>query len=384
MKLNDERLLSLDVFRGLTIAGMILVNNPGSWQYVYPPLRHAAWNGCTPTDLIFPFFLFIVGVSITLSLEKKKSQGAGQKDIILKILKRTLLIFLIGLFLNTFPSFDLSRIRIPGVLQRIAVVYMISSFLFLKAGWKTISVAAFLFLVFYWLVIAFFPVPGIGAPNLNSPLMINPHTGFKAPGNIAGWIDNKLLSGHLWGSTKVWDPEGLLSTIPAVSTCLIGILAGYFLKSSLSGTKKALWFLIAGNVFILAAFIWNLFLPFNKSLWTSSFVLLTGGIALWLFGLIFWAVDVKKSKWWIKPFCVYGTNAIAVYFLSGIFIRCINYIKISEPGGGSSGLTGYLYYHFFVPNFSSLNASLAWAVSYVLFWLAVMWVFYSKKIFIKI
>jgi len=384
MKSNDERLLSLDIFRGLTIAGMILVNNPGSWQYVYPPLRHAAWNGCTPTDLIFPFFIFIVGVSITLSLGKKKTNNALPKDIALKILKRTFLIFIVGLFLNTFPSFDFTKIRIPGVLQRIAIVYMISSFLFLKTGWKTISVTALLCLIFYWLVISYLPPPGQTAPNLNFPLAIDPVTGIKSPANIAGWIDNKLLGGHLWGSTKVWDPEGILSTIPAVSTCLIGILAGYFLKRELSGTKKALWLLIAGNALILVSFLWNLILPFNKSLWTSSFVLLTGGIALWIFGLIYWAVDVKKIKWWTKPFCVYGTNAIAVYFLSGIFIRCINYIKIAEPGGGSSGLSGYIYYHFFVPNFTPLNASLAWAVSYVLFWLAVMWIFYSKRIFIKI
>lgn len=384
MKENSGRLLSLDVFRGLTIAGMILVNNPGSWQYVYPPLRHAVWNGCTPTDLIFPFFLFIVGVSISLALSKRKLEGENQRAISFKIIKRFFLIFIIGLFLNTFPSFDFSIIRIPGVLQRIAVVYLISAFIFLKADWKIIAALSVVLLLLYWGMMALIPVPGFGGPDLSVSVLTNPFTGVKVSPNIAGWIDNTLLGGHLYRATKVWDPEGILSTIPAVSTCLFGVLLGTFLNTKIDGKRKTILIFIAGNVLILASFIWNIYFPFNKSIWTSSFVLLTGGTALWLFAFCYLIADVKKIIWWAKPFCVFGTNAIAVYFLSGIFLRCINFIKITGPTGDSVGLSGYIYNTFFVPFLSPYNASLAWAVSYVLFWLVIMWIFYVKKIFIKI
>jgi predicted acyltransferase len=197
-----ERLVSLDVFRGITIAGMILVNNPGDWGNVYPALLHAKWNGCTPTDLIFPFFLFIVGVSITLSLTKRKEHGDKRSKLFFQIVKRGILIFAIGLVLNGFPYFDLSTLRIPGVLQRIAVVYIITAFLFLKSNWKIQSIISVVLLFLYWGMVALTPVPGFGKPDLSAPLIFDPITNQYMPSNIAGWLDNFLLSGHMWSETK--------------------------------------------------------------------------------------------------------------------------------------------------------------------------------------
>lgn len=381
---EKTRHLSLDTFRGITIASMILVNNPGSWEFVYPPLRHASWNGCTPTDLIFPFFLFIVGVAITLSLSKRKEEGANHTSLIFKIIKRTFLIFLVGLFLNAFPNFNFSELRIPGVLQRIAVVYCIASIIFLKAGWKTILSLSFIFLLLYWAVITLIPVPGLGAPLLGKAALIDPATGIRINGNIAGWLDNLLLNGHLWGATRIWDPEGILSTIPAISTCLSGVLLGLFLQSNYDSANKTARILIAGNLLFFAGLVWDLAFPMNKSLWTSSYVLYTTGLALIVFALCYWFADVKKYTGWTKPFVIYGTNAIAVYFLSGIAAELLYTLTITNGAGETVSYGAFLYSTFFTPFFSPYNASLAWGLTYVLFWLGVMWVLYRKKLFIRI
>ena len=384
MTANYNRLLSLDVFRGITIASMILVNNPGSWQYVYPPLRHASWNGCTPTDLVFPFFLFIVGVAITLSMTKRKDEGARQASLIFQIFKRSILIFLIGLFLNGFPDFNFASIRIPGVLQRIALVYLISSIIFLKTDWKFILSISVFFLFFYWILITLIPVPGIGNPDLSKSVLLDPVTNQKTAPNIIAWLDNLLLGGHLWGATKIWDPEGLLSTIPAISTCLSGVLLGKFLQNSMDNIQKTVWIFISANLLIFTGMIWDLSFPFNKSIWTSSYVLFTSGIALNVFAFCYWFADIKKIIWWTKPFVIYGTNAIAVYFLSGIFSDLLYTIKIYDAAGNSKSLGGAIYNSLFTPFFSPYVASLLWALVYVLFWLAIMWLFYRKKIFIRI
>lgn len=369
---KKERLISLDVFRGITIAGMILVNNPGSWGSVYPPLLHAKWNGCTPTDLVFPFFLFIVGIAITLSLSKRKEHGDDQTKIMLNILRRSAILFGLGLILSGFPKFDFSTIRIPGVLQRIAVVYLISSFIFLKTNLKVQTILMFTFLVVYWLLMTLVPVPGVGAANLE------PTT------NLAAWLDNLLMNGHLWKSKKVWDPEGILSTLPAISSALIGILTGHLLISKEDKIHKTVWLFVAGSFAMLFGYIWDGWFPMNKSLWTSSYVLYTGGLALNFLAICYWFIDVKGIKWWIKPFQVYGMNAITVFFLSGIFGRLLYLIKFTNSEGIEVPLKQILYQSIFLSWLTPINASLFWALSYILIWLGLMWILYAKKIFIKV
>ena len=369
---KSERLLSLDVFRGITIAGMILVNNPGTWSDIYPALKHAPWNGCTPTDLIFPFFLFIVGVSITFSLSKRKERGDDTKKIVIQIIRRSFILFFLGLILNGFPNFNLGEIRIPGVLQRIAVVYFISSILFLKANIKTLTFIGVITLLFYWFIMTLIPVPGVGYANLE------PTT------NLAAWLDNLLLGGHLWSSTKVWDPEGILSTLPAISTALMGILTGYWLKTEKDKVTKTVWMFFFANVFLVIGYFWDTWFPINKNLWTSSYVLYTGGFALHFLAFCYWLIDVKGYKKWVKPFQVYGLNAITVFFLSGIIGRLLSIITLTDTAGKEIALKTYLFNNLFLSWLDPINASLFWAVSYVLIWLGLMWILYAKNIFIKI
>jgi len=379
----SNRLISLDVFRGATIALMILVNNPGDWGNVYPPLLHAKWNGCTPTDLVFPFFLFIVGVSVTLSLTKRKERGDDLFKLVLQIFRRSFLIFFIGVFLNAFPDFNLSEVRILGVLQRIALVYFFISLIFLFTEWKTQVIISAILLLGYWALITLVPVPGIGMPNISQPTIYDPILQKEIAPNIVAWLDNKLLAGHLWRSTKIWDPEGLLSTLPAIVTGLFGVLLGKFLRTKLDEFNKIIWIFFTANILIFTGLLWDLVFPMNKSLWTSSYVLFTAGLALHFFVMCYWLIDVKKIDWWIKPFVVYGTNAITVYTLSwigGTFLRRVKF----DFYGTETSLRNFLYDNLFKPFFSPINASLAWAMFYVLFWLGIMWIFYKKKIFLKI
>jgi len=384
MEKQSDRLLSLDIFRGLTIAGMILVNNPGDWGNIYPALEHAKWNGCTPTDLVFPFFLFIVGVSIMLSLSKRKERGDNQNKLMLQIFRRSLLIFIIGIALGGFPTYNFSIIRIPGVLQRIALVYLIASFIYLKTNWKTQAILATLFLFVYWVLVTLIPVPGIGAPDLTQPTIIDKLTNQEVAPNLVAWIDNQILSGHLWRQSKIWDPEGLLSTLPAISTGLLGILLGTFLKSGLDKTQKAGWIFFFGNVGLITGIVWDMYFPMNKALWTSSYVVFTAGMALHFFVMCYWLADIKQISWWIKPFVVYGTNAITVYVLSGLVGVLMSRISWINAVGESVSVKSFLYHTFFTPFLSPINASLAWALFYVLFWLGIMWIFYKKKIFLKV
>jgi predicted acyltransferase len=369
---KSERLISLDVFRGITIAGMVLVNNPGTWSHIYPALRHAEWHGCTPTDLIFPFFLFIVGVAITFALTKRKQEGADQKHIIGKIVKRSIILFGLGLILNGFPYFDLSSIRIPGVLQRIAIVYLVSSIIFLRTNIKTQAIIGALFLLIYWGLMTLVPVPGVGDPNLQ------PTT------NLAAWLDNLLLGGHLWSSTKVWDPEGILSTIPAIATGLSGVLTGHLLKSDLSKERKTVWLFFAGAVSIVIGYVWDMWFPINKSIWTSSYVMYTSGLALQFLAFSYWLIDVQKIKWWAKPFQVYGMNAITLFFGSSLVAKLLYTIKVTGESGEPIALKAYLFQNLFASWLQPINASLIWALIYVLIWLGLMWILYAKKIFIKV
>jgi predicted acyltransferase len=351
---------------------MILVNNPGSWSNIYPPLRHAEWHGATPTDLIFPFFLFIVGVSISFSLSTRKYDEAGHSKLILKILKRSLILFGLGLFLHLFPSFDFATVRIPGVLQRIAVVFFICGIIFLKTSFRSQAYLMAAFLLGYWFIMTLIPVPGIGFTDLE-------------PGkNLAAWLDNALLHGHLWTQTRTWDPEGILSTLPAIATGISGMLAGQWLRFDTDPARKLVWMFVAANLAIMTGLIWDWVFPINKALWTSSFVLYSTGMALHVLAVCYWLIDVQGFKKWTKPFVVYGVNAITVFFLSGLIPRIMAMINVTGADGRQTSLQPYLYNTLFTPFLSPVNASLAWALAFVLVWLGILWVMYNKRIIIKI
>jgi predicted acyltransferase len=364
---KSPRLLSLDVFRGITIATMILVNDPGDWGHIYAPLEHSVWNGCTPTDLVFPFFLFMVGVSIVYAMESKKASGMGQSKMIWTALRRMVTLILITWVTQVILrwNFDLSKLRLPGVLPRIALVYFICTVLYLKTSQKTRDWVFVIVLVGYYLLMTFVPVPGVGYANLE------PET------NLGAWIDRTLLTpDHLWRSSHTWDPEGLLGTLPAIGTGLFGIRVGTWLKrKDREDSVKVSWMFSYGTIAVLLALLWDLFFPINKALWTSSFVLYTGGVATIGLGLCYWLIDVQGHKRFTYPFVVFGTNAIAAYVLSGFIPHYYNLIKWD----GKS-----IYQHLFVPYFSPVNASLLGAILIVLILWLVMWVFYLRKIFIKI
>ncbi|HEY0898426.1 MAG TPA: heparan-alpha-glucosaminide N-acetyltransferase domain-containing protein [Sphingobacteriaceae bacterium] len=378
-KTASQRLLSLDVFRGVTVAAMILVNNPGSWGNIYAPLRHAEWHGCTPTDLIFPFFLFIVGVSIAYALGSKKEINKDHSSLIWAASKRALILFGLGLFLSLYPRVftdpigAFETVRIPGVLQRIAVVFLICAILFIKTTTKTQLRIMVGLLVAYWLIMSFVPVPGVGYANLEKET------------NMGAWLDRTILTeAHLWKSVKTWDPEGILSTIPAISTGLFGVLVGTYLRrKDRETTSKIAWLFSIGVLAIIAGLIWDLFFPINKSLWTSSYVLYAGGLATVGLSLLYWLIDVQGYKRGTKPFVAFGVNAITVFFLSGLLPRTLNMIKV-DLNGEKVGLQSFIYQSFFTPNFSPINASLAYAVVYVLFWWVILWIMYRKNIIIKV
>ncbi|MFB0564634.1 MAG: acyltransferase family protein [Candidatus Aminicenantaceae bacterium] len=367
--MKSDRLTSLDAFRGFTIAGMILVNNPGSWKHVYAPLRHAEWHGWTPTDLVFPFFLFIVGVSVSLSFSKRVSIGYEKYSLYFKIMKRTLILFSLGIILALIPRFDLTTLRIPGVLQRIALCYLFSSLLFLKTGTKGRFILAFSLLAIYWIIMKIVPVPGYEAGNLDYH------------GNLCAYIDNKLLSGHLYKAD--FDPEGILSTLPAISTTLLGTLTGDLLRSSKRILQKTSGLLGAGLILALAGLLLHPLFPINKQLWTSTFVLFSAGAALICLAAFYVIMEGMGIRKWAVPFLIFGTNAITVYVASSIMAKLAVLIKVSA-GSQALSLKTYIYKYIFVPLGGSLNGSLMFPLFLLLIWLGIMIPLYKKKIFIKI
>jgi len=369
MKLISNRLVALDVLRGLTIALMILVNNPGSWAYVYPPLLHAEWNGFTPTDAVFPFFLFIVGVSIHLAF--KKYSNEHHSDALKKIIKRTIVIFGIGLFLNLFPKFDFTTIRIFGVLQRIAIAYGIGATLCLYFNKKVLIYITVGILLLYWGLLYFLvPINPFG-----------PHT------NLVGKIDLFLLgSKHVYhGLGFAFDPEGLLSDLPAVATVLIGNLIGKLIAKSKSNIQTIKSLFIYGAVLILIGLVWNQFFPINKSIWTSSYVSFSAGLAMVFLALLVWIIDVKGFKRWSKPFIHFGTNSLFIFVFSGLYGRVMIYlIKFTNTQGKTVSGYHYLYSKIFVPIAGNMNGSLLFAISHIIFFWFLVYILYKKKIFIKI
>ena len=358
---ETRRLVSLDVFRGITIAGMVLVNNPGSWEHIYDPLEHAAWHGWTPTDLVFPFFLFIVGVAITLAFGNRMESGGGTRDLYLKVIKRTLIIFAIGMVLNSIPFPGFAELRIPGVLQRIAVCYFFASIIFLNTRVRTQIAITIGLLIFYWLLVKLVPAPGFAAGDLTKE------------GSLPSYIDRVVLGKHVWNLGKVYDPEGILSTIPAIATTLIGVLTGHWLRTEKTRYEKAAGMFVAGAICVAIGWSWNAFFPINKALWTSSYVVFTGGLALQFLAFCYWLIDIKGYRRWAKPFEVFGLNAIALYVVADLLAVFL-------------GVTGYgsRIYSFFTSFASPVNASLVFALSFVLVCLGLMWILYSRKIFLKV
>lgn len=374
METKSERLLSLDVFRGVTIAAMILVNNQGDWNHVYPVLDHAPWHGFTPTDAIFPFFLFIVGVTTAISLNRRKLSGDNQLKLLGKIFLRSFLLIALGIIKDNYPFYNLANLQLLGVLQRIGLVYFFTALIFLKTSYRGQIIFNFLFLIGYWALMTLIPVPGVGYANLD----VNT--------NLAAYLDRLLLSGHLYVKTVTWDPSGLLSTIPAISSALFGVHLGHWMLTKKDENEKTIGMFIGGNILLVLGLIWDSVFPINKNLWTSSYVLYSSGFALNCFAMCYWVADIKKYRWWTKPFLIYGMNALFVYFISGIFGRTIKrLIFISVSDEKSLNLKDYLFQSFVNPLFTSpYNASVAWALLMVAFWFIVLWLLYRKNIFIKV
>jgi len=371
---KQDRLISLDAFRGVTIALMILVNNPGTWAHVYAPLRHAKWHGCTLTDLVFPFFLFIIGVSMRFSFEKYEFCKWG--PLFKKVVFRTMTIFVIGLLLSAFPfvrqDWDWTHFRIMGVLQRIALAYIMASLIVVRADVKGIVKISMGLLFGYWILLM-----GHGWYSGLDPYALKT--------NLPLIIDSFILGeNHLYGGTGIpFDPEGLLSTIPSIVTVLIGFLVGTMIKTAEDHEDNTQRMAVLGALLIIFGWGWGFVFPINKQLWTSSYVLFTGGIATITLAAMIWIVDVKGIKTWTKPFVIFGANAIFLYAASGIWAKILLKIRFELDGKMISGY-GYLYRTVFQPFAGDLNGSFLFALFHVfMFWLILAWM-YRKKIFIKI
>jgi len=365
------RLVSLDVFRGMTVAAMILVNDPGTWNAIYPPLEHAEWNGWTPTDLVFPFFLFIMGVALEFSLAARRTAKTRSEGtpVIRHVIYRALILFALGVFLNGAPYFPLHRWRVMGVLQRIALCYLVAALLALKTRVRArVAVVAGL-LVGYWALMTLVPVPGFGRGQLDPEA------------NLGAYIDRALMYGHLWRPR--WDPEGWLSTLPAIATAILGGLAGHWLRSPAAASRKVLGLIVFGAVGMALGEIWNLWFPINKNLWTSSFVLFTAGFASVLLAACYWIVEILGWKHWGLPFQVFGKNAIFAYVLSIALAKVGINVKFTA-GGNLTSLQGYVYQHLFAPLATPRMSSLLFAVTFVVVcWLPTA-LLYRRKIFLKI
>lgn len=377
---SGERLLSLDVFRGATIAAMLLVNNPGSWSDIYPPLEHAPWNGWTPTDMIFPFFLWIVGVAMTLSFARRVEQGADRGQLFRHVWLRAAVIFGVGLFLAAFPfgllpehHFSLEKLRIPGVLQRIALCYLAAGAIFLRTGWRGQTAWAIGLLAGYWALLRFVPVPGYG-PGILEPT-----------GNLAWWIDSHVLAGHTWSGAPVpgFDPEGILSTPPAIATTLLGALAGQIMRRW-SGGALTLRLLGGGAALLALGALMNLALPINKNLWTSSYAVFMAGWAMAVLAGCHWLIDVRGWRRWATPLVIYGMNALAMFVLAGVLGKLLYLIKWNGADGKGVTLKAFIYQSVFVPLASPVNASLLYALSFVALTFVVAWVMWRRKWFVKV
>ena len=377
-KQPSERLMSVDLYRGLAVAGMILVDNPGSDDLAYWPIKHAEWNGWTPADFIFPSFIFLVGVSMAFSFAARLRRGESRRKILNHVLIRTVILIAIGLLVNVSPliELDVHTWRIYGVTQRIALCYLVAAILVLWTNRRTQAIVLGACLVGYWALMRFVPVPGFGVPGHGIPFM-DPER------NIVAWLDRKLFMGRLYNGVR--DPEGLLSTIPAIGTILMGVLTGHWLRSDKTPGTKALRMLCAGVPVLAAGLVWNRWFPINKNLWTSSFVLLTGGFALIFLSFLYWAVEIKKWRGvWTMPILVFGMNAIAGFVADALVYGPGYSFTVKSPGGGTMSWHEAAQAWLMSLGASAANASLIYSVAAVLFCWTLLWLLWRKRIFLKI
>lgn len=366
--------MALDVFRGATILAMILVNNPGSWSHIYGPLRHAEWHGWTPTDLVFPFFLFIVGVAIALSVGRRLDDGVRRGTLVRQILRRGLVLFGLGIFLNMFPfvvdfeTFQLKSVttlRIPGVLQRIAICYIVVALITLWLRARTLGYVTVACLGGYWALMTLVPLPGGIAPDLSIPDQ-----------NLGASIDRLVLGSHLWSGTRTWDPEGILSTIPALATTLFGVSVGRLLRSSMARGDQVTRLFVRGTLLVIVGYVFDWFFPINKGIWTSSYAVFTAGQAMCALALCIWFVDVCGYRRALRPFIAYGVNPITVFVMSGVVGRLLTTIRVTEGSGKSIALKTWIYEGCYaswitIPKLASLAFALTWVVGwyFVLSWM---------------
>jgi predicted acyltransferase len=380
----SNRLLSLDAFRGFTIAAMLLVNNPGDWGHLYSQLAHAKWNGWTFTDWIFPFFLFISGVSLTLSLSRQSQAGAVPAALLLKLSKRAAVVFLIGLALNLYPIFDFSTVRIPGVLQRIALCTLLAGPIVLWFNWRQqLGWIASLFAL-YSVLMQLVPVPDAAG-------VIG--VGVLEPGrDVGAFVDRWLLDGHLWAASRTWDPEGLVSTLPALANLLLGVLAGRWIEQALTKAEKAVWLLIAGLACLwLGAVLDVTFMPINKSLWTVSYAIFMNGWALIVFGVFYWLLDASSSfrlqqgsAWLLRPCVIYGMNSLFIFALSGVIAKTLLLIKITQIDASLLSLKAVLYAAIQSLPLEAVDASLLYAMLFNGFMLCIAWLMWRQRWFVKV
>jgi len=392
-----ERLISLDVFRGITIAGMLLVNDPGTWSAIFPPLEHAAWDGWTPTDLIFPFFLFIVGITTYLSMSARRARGDDNAALVKQILRRGIIIYLLGFAMAMFPFyqwgtiaslpnatawdriiFRIEHVRILGVLPRIAIVYICAGLLTLKTTLKQQVIIIATLLLGYWFAMTLIPVPGENA--IGAVLL---HTKDK---NLAAYLDRLILgTNHTWIGSVTFDPEGPMSTIPAIATAMLGVIAGRWIALKEKPLLERISGLFAaGAIGMVVGLMWNWSFPINKNLWTSSYVIFTAGMACVTLATVMWIVDYVNVKWWTKPFVVFGVNPIVAFVGSGVMARLIYTLWHVNYGGKSTAVQDAIYQSVFLPWLPPRVASLAFAITFVVLWYGILLVLYRRKIILKV
>jgi predicted acyltransferase len=373
------RLASLDAFRGFAIAAMVLVNNPGDWGSLYPPLAHAAWHGWTFTDTVFPFFLFIVGVSMTISLDARAAAGAGRAALLRGLARRAAVIFAVGLLLNAVPRFDLDTLRIPGVLQRIALCTLLAAPIVLACRWRGVLGWLLGLLAVYSVLMLAVPVPDVHGVVT---------AGALEPGRDFGaWLDRQLLGGHLWSVSRTWDPEGLASTLPAVATLLAGVLAGRWLATATPAAEKTVWLLLAGLAMLgLGTLLDAGLMPINKNLWTPSYAVFMAGWALLVFGAFHWLLDAAPSAALrrsagrlARPLVVYGMNALFIFAFSGLVARLLGFFRLAD----GRSLKQALYAPLQALPLAPVQASLLWALGFNLVMFGVAWAMWRRRWFIK-
>jgi predicted acyltransferase len=387
----DERLTSLDAFRGLTIGAMMVVNNPGDWNALYPPLAHASWDGYTPTDLVFPFFLFIGGVAMTLSLARR-SRDASSMALTLHLMRRGFVILAIGIALNAVPTFQWDSLRLPGVLQRIGLCVILAAPLVVHActlpgevwrRWRPLALAAALLMAVYAFVQLAVPVPGADGVV---------RTGSLQPGqDVASWLDRRLLDGHLWRQSRTWDPEGLLTTLPAVATLLTGALAGLALAGPWPLRHRIAGLALAGVLCLpVAGLLHTVLMPINKNLWTPSYVLLSTGWALLLFAAFLALLDggpvqrQRRWRWLCHPLVVLGMNALFLFVLSSLIGRLIGFVRIPQGAGESLPFKVWAMAGLKTLPVSPELGSLLYALGFLVVMFGIAWVLWRRRWFISV